>query len=303
MAKPKTDLDVLASLSKASFRDVPFDVVAMRMNVEQDHAAHLFPDRDAGIIEATGRKPVGYSFTAIFRNGVLGFTDQPYPGQWRKFVAACADRSTATLTHPELGDIRAKCQSCVTSWEPSKRDGVDVEVSFIEASGLEDDLLTQLAKLGSTPYSAARDFDSAAEDLGYLPDFPDDLKPSLLESLKRLNGAIAQFKLGLGNITATIDGYASAIGDLRDQIASIDDPKNYKMLDALDRLFGSLLDLGQTVTAKARPTTLAIVPFTQPVSAVAGFFHNSIDDFLRLNPLLASRTKVLVGTPVLVYIK
>jgi prophage DNA circulation protein len=302
MATKRSDLDVLARLSEASWRGITFYHGQMSFGFEQQHVQHLYPDRDAGFIESTGRNPATYTFAVLFRNGIAGWKDTPYPTVWRKFVAACADRTRGVLVHPEFGDLNVKCKTCRTTWDPARRDGVDVEVEFVEASDEENELATALGKIGTVALSTARSIDDALGNVSPVPELPDTLKPSLLDSLKKLKGSLDQFKQGIGNIGAQIDSVLGGISDLTDTISALDDPKNYPLIDALQRLFGDVVDLASTSTRKGKPVTLAQSSQTADVSTVAAFFGMSVEDFLRLNPSLASRTSVAAGTDVLVLV-
>lgn len=298
----KSDLDVLSGLSDASFRGIVFHVSGMSLEISHDQAKHLYPYRDGGVIEAMGRNPVMHSFPAFFRNGLSGWTKTPYPTVWREFLAAFADGSTGELMHPELGKLRVKPVSCKTTWESGKRDGADCDVQFIESNDLESDLLAALDAPGLVPFSAARDLDAACADVSPKPELPSNLSPSLLESLKKISGAIQMAKLGVGNVISQINGYASAVGELRDTIADADNPANYQAIAAAEQLFRSMLDLAETVAKKARPVTLKVVASDAELASVASSFGNSLDDFLKLNPALASRTRIAGGTTVLTYV-
>ena len=299
----RSDLDVLAKMARPSWRDVEFECSAMEWGFTQAHAQHLYPDRDAGYIESTGRNPSTFRFTAMFRNGIVTKDALPaFPGQWTKFVQACADRSAGKLSHPALGTLTVKCTSFQSSWVAEKRDGADVAVEFVEATDEAselDALLAQGSPLGNC-FSAARDLDDALGNVSPEPTLPEALRPSLLDSIKQLSGAVEQFKLGVGNIAGQLDAYASAVGQLSDSIRDANNPKDYRVLDACERLFASLLRLSEEVTRKSKPVAPAIVPFTTTLAGAAAYFKMSVGDFVQYNPVLASRATILASTPVVV---
>lgn len=299
----RSDLDVLAKMARPSWRELEFECSAMEWGFSQSHAQHLYPDRDAGYIESTGRNPSTFKFTAMFRNGIVTKDALPaFPGQWTKFVQACADRSAGKLSHPALGTLTVKCTSFSSSWVAEKRDGADVSVEFIEATDEAselDALLAQGSPLGNC-FAEARNLDDALGNVSPVPTLPQSLKPSLLDSIKQLSGAIEQFKLGVGQIAGKIDSYASAVGQLADSIRDADDPKSYRALEACDRLFASLLRLSEEVTRKAKPLSLALLPFTTNLAGAAKAFGMTVADFVQYNPTLASRATLPVGTPVVI---
>lgn len=303
----RTDLDVLSTTSPAKWRDVEFACGPISWGFEQQHAVHTYPDRDAGYVESTGRNPATFTFTAIFRRGIVGVTGgrQAFPDNFFAFQAACADRTVGTLVHPILGSIKVKCQSCRAQIDPARRDGADVEVSFIEATDREDELsalLAQQSALGSA-YDAARSFDDAYGGLQpEPPELPTSLKPNLLDSLKALSGSIAQTRLSIGNAIAKIDGMASAVSDLTDEIVDLDNPANYPAIEALEKLFSSLLKLGKEVARRARPVRPVILGRPMSVAEAAATYNTPVADLCRLNPTVATREVIPVSSQLFVFV-
>ena len=294
--------DVLAKLLRGSFRDVEFFASGFSFGFEQTHVQHLYPDRDAGFVEATGRNPATHSFQAIFRNGNGLATSLQYPGAWRSFVTACLDRSMGTLLHPELGPLKVKCRSLRTSWDATKRDGVDVEVEFVETTDKEDELAAIFSRdAGYAVEFEAGFLDAAIKDVTPAPKADATLSPSLLDSVKQLTGTIAQAKASVGNVAAAVESYANAIDDLAQQIDSLNEPAYAPILESMRALHAGVLDLGASVKTKLRPVTLVVVARDAPTSAVASAFGNSLEDFLSLNPALGSKTSLPSGEPVFVY--
>jgi hypothetical protein len=302
LAKGKpSDLDVFSKFLEASWRGQPFYYSAASFGFEQQHVHHLYPDRDAGFIESTGRNPATFKFTALFRNGIAG-SRLLFPVKYSEFMGACNDRRVGKLVHPFLGELNAKLKSQNTVVDMGRRDGVDVELEFVEASNAEDELadLFKINQIGNC-IAIARDLDGPIGNISPVPEIPQQLKPSLLDSMKQLQGTLTQFKAGLGNITGVVDGYLGAIADLTDSISALDDPKNYPIIDGLVRLFTAVADAAGDSTKKSKPTTQVEVQQASDLASVAEFFRMSIDDLLQLNPALASRTSVAAGAAVFVY--
>lgn len=303
----RSDLDVLSTTPLAKWRDVEFVCGPISWRFDQQHAVHTYPDRDAGYVESTGRNPMTLTFTAIFRRGVVGEGGgrNAFPDNFFAFQAACADRTAGQLVHPILGTLKVKCQSFQPNADPMRRDGVDVEVSFIEATDREDELaalLGQKSALGSA-YDGARSFDDAYPNLSPEPPaLPESMKPSLLDSIKQLSGALAQARLGVGNLISKIDGLANAVSDLTDQISAADDPKNYAAVAALEKVFASLVKLRQEAQKRTRPFRPVILPRGMSVAEAAAQYGTPVSDFCRLNPLVASADLIPPGTQVFVYV-
>lgn len=294
--------DVLQEMIRATWRGQQIHVLSMSFSFEQDHVDHEYPDRDSGFVEATGRKIATYTFQLLFDNGNSLAIEEQYPKAWREFVANMADRSLGTLVHPELGPLKAKPKGQTTNWDPNKRSGVVVEAVFREASDTEDELASLLSK--SAEYTAefeAGFLDGAIPDVTPAPTVPDALKPSLLDSVKQLSGSIAQAKVGIGNVAASVESYANAVDDLAEQIDSLNEPAYAPILESCRSLFDAVINLGQSVKQVARPVTLVFVQRDAPISAVAAKFGNTLEEFLALNPAAGARTSLPAGEPVFVY--
>ena len=290
----------------AIFRGVPFAITGgWTFGFDQGHAAHLYPDRDGGFIESTGRNPSHFQFTAGFRQGIGGEgTDILFPTRWLKFVAACADRTTGTLQHPVLGNLKVKCVKQQSVFDVQRRDGVDVEVEFVETTDAEDELSKLLAGASpmATAISAAGDLDAAVADISPPPTRPDFVDPSAQEMLKGLSGTLNQFKRGIGNISTAIDSNLGALDEFAQNIAkSKDDPGIAKALRALNRCFDAVVQVGQTATSSGKQITQAVVANDATIDAVAAFFAMGQDDFARLNPRACLTVKIPKGTRVFVF--
>ena len=305
-ATKRSDLDVLSTTDLAKWREVEFVCGPVGISFDQQHAVHTYPDRDAGYVESTGRNPVLFTFTAIFRRGVVGRGGgrPAFPDAFNAFMLACADRTAGALVHPILGTIKVKAQRFDAQIDPARRDGADVNVTFIEATDREDEfaaLISQTSPLGSA-YDGARSFDDAYGSLQPEPPaLPQSMKPSLLDSLKQLSGALAQARLGVGNVIAKIDGLASAVSDLTDQIIALDNPKNYPAIEALEKVFAALVRLGQEAQRRERPVRPVVLLRPMSVAEAASQYGTPIADFCRLNPTVASREILPVNTQVFVF--
>lgn len=298
-------LDIARNLLQASFRAVEFESGAWTFGFDQAHAAHLYPDRDAGFIEGSGRNPATYTFTAYFRNGIGGMKDILFPTRWQKFVGAMADRTTGTLQQPALGKLKVKPVRCETTFDPEKRDGVDVQCSFIETSDAEDELSALLK--GASPMAvaiaAAGDVDAACAIITPKPEYPESLSPSLLDTMKGISGSLDMFKRGIGNIGAGIDNTLGGINSLAHSVESLsaNDPNIVHAIRSINRAFDALVNVASTATTSGKKITRATVKGDATMDAVAGFFAMSVDELGRLNPRLGLKSRVFKGTIIVVF--
>lgn len=121
---------------------VQFPVTQMSISLQQDLAEHAFWGRDGERFEATGRKSLVFSATIPFRNGIVPGPNEKwgilYPDGWNAFVVSCAKGATGTLGHPTMGYVSCKVRSMETRIDATKRDGVDVEVTWVETIAPDD---------------------------------------------------------------------------------------------------------------------------------------------------------------------
>ncbi len=137
--------DLFAQLLEFSWKGIAFPVANVRFSLHHDIARHLYPDKDGGHMEPTGRAPLQISAQALFYNGIApgkgetwGKAGTLYPAVYRKFMTACSDRTMGVLQHPEFGAIRCALESCETTLDSGRRDGVSVNASWIESVDVDE---------------------------------------------------------------------------------------------------------------------------------------------------------------------
>lgn len=299
--------DILATLAKPQWRGIEFEIESADHAFEQDLAEHRYYGRDGALQEATGRGAQQFTFGALFLNGVSrkpGST-QPYPDLWREFVAACEDKSAGVLLHPEIGEVNCKCRSVRTRWDPNIRDGVKVEVTFVETLTRDDELLSIFGatRPGEQAVALAQDLDEAISDVGYDGDIPDALTPSILESLKALNGLAQQIQLGIGNVSAQFDAVLGALDSLISDLGSEDNPAYQSAIDIATLLYAATLKLAEDViSGGGREVSVATVETEVSTTSAAAQFGMSLSELLKLNPTLGASTSVPAGSTVYVYV-
>ncbi len=289
-------LDIFPNLLTASFRGVVFPVAGMSMKVSQTLVEHVYPDRDGGRVEGTGRNPTRYTFRVPMRRCVAeGF----YPDGWRALVKACSDRSTGTLVHPELGGLDVKPSDATSQWAAGARDGADVDLEFVESTEDGEVLARLLAQ--KAPYFVVEEATARArEALLALPDGPGEDLFDLLDAAKarmrQVAGAIDQNRLSISNVLAAFAGFVSAADQIMTSIEKTWDPAAYEGYQALAIAVGAAADqaneiVGKTVTRKR-------IPKAMTVAGAAAFVAMTLDDFLRFNPALADASEVPAGASV-----
>jgi hypothetical protein len=210
-------MDIFRQLGSFQWRSIEVPCESFDMDLTQDHAEHKWPDQDGAHIEATGLNPRVFTAKALFLNGIKPgpaesqwSTTGPYlyPDQYRKFVSACADRSTGVLQHPEFGLINAKCRSLKTHWSANKRDGVLCDVLWVESATNTISRLSEPSPIQNAQ-TAALNLDTE------LAAMPADMQGIVASSLPPNNPALPSLQPPAKNLFTSVTGtFASLTGFL-----------------------------------------------------------------------------------------
>lgn len=298
--------DPISRLQTIAWRGISFPIKDLKTSFTHDIAQHKYPGVDGARLEETGRGPLAISATCLFYNVGCSFdisanTSQPlYPDVHRQFMIACGDGSTGTLLHPEWGELDAKCVSFDTVVDASRRDGVAVQVAWLEHT---DDAAT-LGEASPLAFAtqAASDVDEALLALR--------LKNAALDAELR-NKKIPSFSDTLRSVRATADTLtllqrqgAGIIPrmqyDLKqtsDSLERLTDASGHTAKAAVEALKAALLAV-QASLFVTRKILVFATPVDMTLGAIAGTLKVSIADLTRLNPALAGSYRVARGSVV-----
>ncbi|MGE4539207.1 MAG: DNA circularization protein [Desulfovibrio sp.] len=115
------------SLLPASFRGVPFDVIAARDDVERALVQHEYPYRDGAEIEDMGRRPRKVTFRAVFWG-------DDYEEAVTRLIVALDTPGKGELIHPVFGSLTMACPSYRVDHHEDHPDYAEMELVFMEAS-------------------------------------------------------------------------------------------------------------------------------------------------------------------------
>lgn len=290
--------DIFPNLLPALWRGVPMPVVEMGHKLSHSVVEHLYPDRDAGRVESTGRNPNRYRFHVAYRRA-LG--QDVYPKQFREFVRAYADRSAGELQHPEYGVLRVRPTEGDLAWRASARDGADAQVEFVEATEDDEDFARRLGS--AAPYFVVTE--RARQARADLTALPDDRRPSisLLDALDKATLAMqqvaGQFEMSrrsLDNLGASVARVVRAGDAIMTALERSGDPRAYPAIRSLAGLLDAAARSAQELTGRA--IRVRRVPRAMPVADAALMIGNTVEDFLRLNPRYAATGRVPAGASV-----
>lgn len=292
----------------------------MRVSLGQDLVQHKFWGQDGASIEGTGRAPLVFTATIPFRNGIVPGKNERwgilYPEEYRKFVVAGSERGTGTLTHPEFGEVKCRLERCETEWSAERRDGCDVEATWVEdrideldSVNLHDASPVQQADL------AALDLDAQLTSLTPKPELP-EYKSDFGDFMRGVTAISDQATLLQTKAGGKIDQIAFRAGQLGNSLQKLQTrtaqtvrellhpdqslagrvAMSWPMRQSTERLKSATRDLRKTILASGKPIVFYRVPKDTTLAAIAIDTGAPLSDLMRLNPSALRSASVPEGS-------
>lgn len=296
--------DLFEQLLAFTWRDVGFPVTKMTVSLAHDLVEHKYWGVDGARIEATGLAPMRFSASIPFINGLAPgrnekWKDQAlYPKVLRKFLAACALKTTGILTHPELGEIPCKCERVEFDWSGDRQGGAECQVSWIETKISNDtDNPT-----GDSPVQgigfATQSLDASDANLRLLiPTLP-KYKKTLSDLFRGVQGIFDTVTL-LENTTAgKINSIVYRIETVDDSIDRAKSALTWKAKNDIERVKEAADNLRENILKTQNRYVLLFE--VKGDTTVAGLCQQIPDttlrDLIALNPALMRQAEVYKGT-------
>jgi prophage DNA circulation protein len=289
------------------WRDVEFPVSQMGISLTQGQAPHRYYGRDGANIEATGRESLVFQATIPFRNGIVPGKAERwgilYPTTFQAFLVAMANTSRGTLQHPELGDVQVKPHTCTVHWDANRRDGCEVEASWIET--VEDELDAVLINYDSPIKETelgALDLDAQYEDLSKLvPSLP-AYQPTIADFLNGIAAIGDQFSLIKQRGTGSVEALVYRLQTVQDSIERARSPLTWPATDAIERIKAAAVDVQKTILAKQKRISLFQVKAAATLASISILLPStSLGDLMKLNPSLIASPIIAAGTVIRYY--
>ncbi len=307
-----TDVDALfAALLELRWKDVSLPYVQLRTRLRQDLAIHKLTDRDGAYVEGTGRAPLEMTARLPLINGLTPSANEHwqkplYPLTWRKLFQVCADKSTGTLQHPELGDLTCKLESMDTVHDGNVRGGVWVDIAWIET----DDTVDQLAQaLGTqSPLASLAAF---ANDLGVaLTSVDPSIFPQPYEPPTSFQDLTTQVQAVFNVPTLLSKQYqgqiANIVWDCQNVIASAKQASqasslNWPLLLSGYGMISAAYDVAATQLNSGQPIGSFALSKDMTLAQVANTIPAPVDQIMQLNPGYAGLSVIPLGSVVRYY--
>jgi len=294
--------DILSQLRRASWRGLEFPVSGRDFGFQQEQTEHRFIFRDTQLIESLGKKNPTYRYTIPFREDLAkgpwtNLFTQVYP----QFLAACQDRTRATLVDPVHGGVPAKCMSLRETLSVTRRDGVDVEVEYVFAPAEAELASTVGVQIRGVQGARgiAGTFDRSIRKVDWKQKVPPE---PTINPLDFPASILNQVEVGLGQIHAA---FADAAFRAEKAVDSLDRIRSASVAPTVregKRLQAALIDFEErTDPTGTRPLRRISTGVDYTLSALARRLGIAIGELVRLNPILAREPLVKAGTELRVF--
>lgn len=285
--------DELSKLASPSWRGIPFPLASLEAEFDQEHARHAWAYRDGCHLEATGRNPFVFHLSIPFCNGVQAAPIEQWRGQvlypdlFRQFRAACTDRTTGDLVHPELGTIKCKLKSYREAYEPAPRDGARITAMLHETVDGDElnETISNLSALATAQQSADR-LDTLLAAMPPMPELVNDT-----DSFTSMMGGFTSGASGLGRVQSKVANITLALG--RANSVSL-----WEFALANSDMQSAILNLLAQPAPSSRPTRTFLVTRDMPLFTIAITLGVKAPDLVTMNPRLARSPLVIAGTRV-----
>ncbi len=294
-------MDILIQLQRASWRGIEFPVASGEFGFQQSQSETSFIFVDKSLIESLGQKNPTWRYTIPFREDIAkGPWKNLFVDVYPKFLAACVDRTRGELIDPIDGFKPAKCVSVRRTLSPQRRDGVDLEVEFIEAPPEKPETAVRVPKTLQGAVGMAGAFDKALRKVNkQFQKPPPEPKNSPLDALSSVTDQVA---VGIGKVTAT---FADAAFRVEKSVTSLENLKSASVAPTMlqaKRLQFAILDLeAKNDPTGTRPLGRLSTGVDYTVAALSMKLGMAIQDLIRLNPFLARTPLVKAGTEIRVF--
>lgn len=293
--------DLVRNLQPASWRGIAFPVVTREFGFSHEQARHRYIYRNEQIIDSIGRENPTWTYQIPFREGITvapwsALFTEVYPG----FLAACMDSSMGVLEDPIHGAAEAKCASLREMLAANRRDGVDVEATFVyspDPDTLSLDLAANMALLAGMTDDAKR-LDSELTQVDWEQEEP---PPALSDPFAAIGGVADQIQGGFDRVNAKLDDVAWRADKTIRSIDRLKQPKLAPIRQRVRRLQDTARRARTVAAGDGRKVRHLTVAATVDVITLAARVRNTTDELIGLNGFLVGVVSVRKGTVVRYY--
>ncbi len=260
-------MPVFDQLQRASFDGLEFPIRHLKVKGKYRHHTHEFLKTDGGLNEKMARGLYSIEMAAVFDVNIRGYNSGT--PLWPNIIAAMRSKFergiTSDLVIPTIGTIRAFQTDWDQEMDTKVRSGETATLMFLEER--DDELLNEaLADIDVSSVGAtAAKLDRLTSPMSPRPTIFD----SILDAANSILAIKDQFDLYGARIEAQILSMADLIRTADNELQELQDPSNYKIIDAMHELADAALSLGRTLLGSSSEPRVFIVPRLMTVAEIS----------------------------------
>lgn len=297
-------MDALSKLQEFSWRGVKYPITSAQYGYRHEAAEHKLAFGDVSVVEQLGRRNPTFSYTIPMQNNIAS---GPYKQLFKKVLsldAAMRDRSPGPLTDPVWGNWQVKPVSLASSTEANNRNGVMVEVQFIWAPELEQELIIS----GGIADVAGLTDEAGKLDAEVKRVFSKNQEPSpgpATDPLSAIAGVGQQLDRAGDKISANIQRFSYQTEKIEAATVRLvrrtRDPDGYGIIRACRRQRASAARLLRQGLDPSRIIVPVVVGQTKHVLSLASELGMTVKEFALINPTALASPLIQAGTKINAY--
>lgn len=259
---------VFDQLKRAEFDGLEFPVKRVTVKGQYRHHTHEYLKTPGGLNEKMARGLYTIEMVAAFDVNISGFNGSQSP-LWPTVLDAMRKKYeqgiTSDLVIPTIGTIRAFQTTWDQEMDVKVRSGEGVTLTFLEDQS--EELLTEA--LADVDVASVGSSASKLEGLTK----PMKPRPNLFDSIQDAANALFALKdqadMYGARVEAQIGALTGLIREADNDLAELQDPSNYKIVDALHELADAAIALGRRATGSRTEPRVYVVPKQMTVSQIS----------------------------------
>jgi len=292
--------DALRNLPRFSWRGQELPITSRSVRFAHDDTDHTFQYRDGAIVERKGVQNWVLSYGIPFRQDIAkGPYKDLFSVELLKFIFSCRDKSPDKLRDPVLGTMRAAVASYEEETDVLKRDGTDVRVEF-KFTPKQEDVDLEVIQGGLSGIDAMAGQAGALDEQVKLVNWPPQVpspEPST-DILSAINGFGRQIENTGNKISAALDALAYKAEQIEQTAARLEDPRAFQLQRSSRRVMAASLRAKARLQDPARAVQQVTLAYAKSLTAIAQDAGMTVLQLLKLNPTIAGRPIVPVGTKI-----
>lgn len=308
--------DLFEQLLPAKWRDVEFPVTHHRMSIAHDLVEHKYWGVDGARVESTGLAPMRFHFTAPLLNTISPGRNERwaelYPNQMRALIAAFQKKEVGALQTLEFGEVLCKAERMDIDWDAARRGGVDVDLSFVETSIVEDNsLLTSKTPIEAVDIGAIEmdsptlkvDLKKLLEDAGVgLPPYLLDEGIGLSELANKVKAVADAPSVLSYRAAGQINALVYQVERIQQSASAAKSALTWPAIANAERIKAAAYKIQQNLLAGTKRVAMFTVPHDTTLAGVVRQLPEAkVGDLIKLNPGLMKSPEIPRGTSVRYY--